>query len=115
MDRCASAITTLMAAPLACPPPQIQHGVEAPILVDLRLAGLVEAWASGCTWEELMTDCRWVLLGGSWLLLGGSCAVFPRPGPAAAPGRRLATHSSWVLRAAECCERATRLLGGADA
>lgn len=39
---------------------QIQHGVEAPILVDLRLAGLVEAWASGCTWEELMTDCRCV-------------------------------------------------------
>lgn len=63
--------------------------------MDLRLAGLVEAWASGCTWEELMTDCRRVLLGGS-------CAAFSRPGPAAAPGRRLATDSSWVLLTAEC-------------
>ncbi|KAL4443480.1 hypothetical protein ABPG75_011217 [Micractinium tetrahymenae] len=36
---------------------QIRHGVEAPIAVDLRLAGLVEGWASGCSWEELMRDC----------------------------------------------------------
>lgn len=25
--------------------------------MDLRLAGLVEAWASGCSWEEVMRDC----------------------------------------------------------
>jgi superfamily II RNA helicase len=25
--------------------------------VDLRLAGLVEAWAAGCSWEEIMQDC----------------------------------------------------------
>lgn len=29
----------------------------ASLNVDLRLAGLVEAWAAGCTWEQLMTDC----------------------------------------------------------
>lgn len=115
MDCCASAITTLMAAPLACPPPQIQHGVEAPILVDLRLAGLVEAWASGCTWEELMTDCRWVLLGGSWVLLGGSCAVF------LGLVQRLHLGGGWQPTPVGCCvplnacKRATRLLGGADA
>lgn len=34
-------------------PPQIRHSVEAPLSVDLRLAGLVEAWASGCSWEEV--------------------------------------------------------------
>ncbi|KAI3428051.1 hypothetical protein D9Q98_006436 [Chlorella vulgaris] len=36
---------------------QARHNVVAPISVDLRLAGLVEAWAAGCSWEELMKDC----------------------------------------------------------
>lgn len=31
--------------------------MNAPLSVDLRLAGLVEAWASGCSWEEVMKDC----------------------------------------------------------
>lgn len=36
---------------------QARHGVLASLSVDLRLAGLVEAWAAGCTWDQLMTDC----------------------------------------------------------
>ena len=26
------------------------------LLVDLRLAGLVEAWAAGATWTQIMSD-----------------------------------------------------------
>jgi hypothetical protein len=33
---------------------QAARGVDCPIPVDLRLAGLVEAWAAGCSWEEIM-------------------------------------------------------------
>jgi len=29
-----------------------------PLQVDLRLAGLVEAWASGCSWDEVMAGVR---------------------------------------------------------
>lgn len=36
---------------------QMRAGVEIPIAVDLRLAGLVEAWASGASWEQVMSDC----------------------------------------------------------
>ncbi len=32
---------------------QVRHNIDAPT-VDLRLAGLVEAWAAGCTWEQVM-------------------------------------------------------------
>ena len=37
--------------------PQVQAGVDAPLPIDLRLAGLVEAWAAGCEWGEVMADC----------------------------------------------------------
>ena len=36
---------------------QVRRGVDAAIGVDLRLSGLVEAWASGVSWEQLMADC----------------------------------------------------------
>ena len=36
---------------------QFQVGLDVPLLVDLRLAGLVEAWASGASWQEITEDC----------------------------------------------------------
>lgn len=36
---------------------QNEHGVTIPCDLDDQLAGLVEAWASGVTWKELMVDC----------------------------------------------------------
>ncbi|KAK9820466.1 hypothetical protein WJX72_010660 [[Myrmecia] bisecta] len=36
---------------------QISHGMEASLAVDLRLAGVVEAWAAGGTWAQIMEDC----------------------------------------------------------
>lgn len=36
---------------------QLRHGVSASLAVDLRLSGLVEAWASGASWEQAMADC----------------------------------------------------------
>eukprot|EP00887_Chlorella_sp_A99_P006095 scaffold22.g6095.t1 len=36
---------------------QVRAGVDAPLPIDLRLAGLVEAWAAGCEWREVMADC----------------------------------------------------------
>lgn len=41
---------------------QIRHGVDAPLSVDLRMAGLVEAWASGVAWEEVRPPPRWLRL-----------------------------------------------------
>ncbi|BDA41503.1 probable helicase HelY [Coccomyxa sp. Obi] len=37
---------------------QVQADIAAPLSVDLRLSGVVEAWASGSTWEQTMTDCN---------------------------------------------------------
>jgi hypothetical protein len=45
---------------------QARHNVVAPISVDLRLSGLVEAWAAGCSWEELMKVKRWWV--GGWFM-----------------------------------------------
>ncbi|KAL2628546.1 hypothetical protein R1flu_013232 [Riccia fluitans] len=36
---------------------QAEHGVYIPCLMDIQFAGMVEAWAAGVTWKELMTDC----------------------------------------------------------
>ncbi|CAK9235184.1 unnamed protein product [Sphagnum troendelagicum] len=36
---------------------QTRHGVQIPIEVDTQFAGLVEAWAAGVTWKELMSQC----------------------------------------------------------
>lgn len=36
---------------------QAEHGVYIPCLIDIQFAGMVEAWAAGVTWKELMTDC----------------------------------------------------------
>lgn len=36
---------------------QEKHGVELPCGLDCQFAGMVEAWASGLSWRELMMDC----------------------------------------------------------
>ncbi|KAL3699154.1 hypothetical protein R1sor_017176 [Riccia sorocarpa] len=36
---------------------QAEHGVYIPCLMDIQFAGMLEAWAAGVTWKELMTDC----------------------------------------------------------
>ncbi|GAB4818573.1 hypothetical protein N2152v2_005619 [Parachlorella kessleri] len=37
---------------------QLRAGLDIPVAVDLRMAGVVEAWASGCNWSEVMMDCN---------------------------------------------------------
>lgn len=44
--------------------------MDAPLAVDLRMAGLVEAWASGVAWEEVRA---WAGLG--WAALAWPAAV----------------------------------------
>ncbi|PSC72530.1 DEAD-box ATP-dependent RNA helicase chloroplastic isoform B [Micractinium conductrix] len=56
-ERVAATVLALEETRLALSALQIRHSVQSPIAVDLRLAGLVEAWASGCSWEEVMQDC----------------------------------------------------------
>ncbi|XP_057774743.1 DExH-box ATP-dependent RNA helicase DExH15 chloroplastic isoform X2 [Salvia miltiorrhiza] len=36
---------------------QEKHGVKIPCCLDSQFAGMVEAWASGLTWREIMMDC----------------------------------------------------------
>ncbi|GLT86371.1 hypothetical protein SLE2022_045140 [Rubroshorea leprosula] len=36
---------------------QEKHGVEIPCCLDSQFSGMVEAWASGLSWRELMMDC----------------------------------------------------------
>ncbi|KAL5759684.1 hypothetical protein ACOSQ2_018522 [Xanthoceras sorbifolium] len=36
---------------------QEKHGVEIPCCLDSHFSGMVEAWASGLTWREMMMDC----------------------------------------------------------
>lgn len=36
---------------------QEKHGVEIPCCLDSQFSGMVEAWASGLTWREMMMDC----------------------------------------------------------
>lgn len=36
---------------------QVKHNVEISCDLDLQFAGMVEAWASGLTWREIMMDC----------------------------------------------------------
>ncbi|VFQ93132.1 unnamed protein product [Cuscuta campestris] len=36
---------------------QEKHGVNIPCCLDSQFAGMVEAWASGLTWREMMMDC----------------------------------------------------------
>ncbi|XP_020520261.1 DExH-box ATP-dependent RNA helicase DExH15 chloroplastic isoform X2 [Amborella trichopoda] len=36
---------------------QAKHGVEIPCELDDQFSGMVEAWASGLTWREIMMDC----------------------------------------------------------
>lgn len=36
---------------------QAKHNVEISCDLDLQFAGMVEAWASGLTWREIMMDC----------------------------------------------------------
>lgn len=56
-DAVAHAVEALEDARLALFALQIKAGVDMPIAIDLRLAGLVEAWASGASWSQLMGDC----------------------------------------------------------
>lgn len=35
---------------------QTEHGVNIPCHIDIQFAGIVEAWAAGVTWKELMCD-----------------------------------------------------------
>lgn len=37
---------------------QDASGVQIPTDIDLAVAGLAEAWASGVTWKELLEDVR---------------------------------------------------------
>ncbi|KAK9815169.1 hypothetical protein WJX73_009621 [Symbiochloris irregularis] len=37
---------------------QAEAGLNFPVEVDLRLAGIVEAWAAGSTWSQVMSDCN---------------------------------------------------------
>ncbi|KAL7091558.1 hypothetical protein ACP275_12G113200 [Erythranthe tilingii] len=36
---------------------QEKHGVKIPCCLDRQFSGMVEAWASGLTWREIMMDC----------------------------------------------------------
>ncbi|KAL8518883.1 hypothetical protein ACS0TY_010011 [Phlomoides rotata] len=36
---------------------QEKHGVKIPCCLDNQFCGMVEAWASGLTWREIMMDC----------------------------------------------------------
>ncbi|XP_022868375.1 DExH-box ATP-dependent RNA helicase DExH15 chloroplastic isoform X2 [Olea europaea var. sylvestris] len=36
---------------------QEKHGVKIPCCLDSQFSGMVEAWASGLTWREVMMDC----------------------------------------------------------
>ncbi|KAI3467444.1 hypothetical protein Pfo_024107 [Paulownia fortunei] len=36
---------------------QEKHGVKIPCCLDSQFSGMVEAWASGLTWKEIMMDC----------------------------------------------------------
>ncbi|XP_042049039.1 DExH-box ATP-dependent RNA helicase DExH15 chloroplastic-like [Salvia splendens] len=36
---------------------QEKHGVKIPCCLDSQFAGMVEAWASGLTWREIMMEC----------------------------------------------------------
>uniref|UniRef100_A0A7I4APM1 Uncharacterized protein n=1 Tax=Physcomitrium patens TaxID=3218 RepID=A0A7I4APM1_PHYPA len=36
---------------------QASHGVEIPVLLDKSFAGILEAWASGVSWQELIEHC----------------------------------------------------------
>ncbi|KAL6013399.1 DExH-box ATP-dependent RNA helicase DExH15 chloroplastic [Asimina triloba] len=36
---------------------QEKHGVDVPCELDSQFSGMVEAWASGLTWREIMMDC----------------------------------------------------------
>lgn len=36
---------------------QEKHGVTTPCCLDSQFSGMVEAWASGLTWREMMMDC----------------------------------------------------------
>ncbi|KAK3013328.1 hypothetical protein RJ639_009299, partial [Escallonia herrerae] len=36
---------------------QEKHGVKIPCSLDAQFSGMVEAWASGLTWREIMMDC----------------------------------------------------------
>ncbi|KAF7850403.1 hypothetical protein BT93_L5536 [Corymbia citriodora subsp. variegata] len=36
---------------------QEKHGVQIPCCLDSQFSGMVEAWASGLTWREIMMDC----------------------------------------------------------
>lgn len=36
---------------------QLRARLDAPLSVDLRMAGVVEAWAAGATWAQVTADC----------------------------------------------------------
>lgn len=36
---------------------QDKHGVKIPCELDSQFSGMIEAWASGLTWREIMMDC----------------------------------------------------------
>lgn len=36
---------------------QVEAGVDMPVVIDIRMAGVVEAWASGIGWREITADC----------------------------------------------------------
>jgi superfamily II RNA helicase len=52
-----AAVTAADSARAALVAAQRAAGIDAPAAVDLRLAGVVEAWASGATWAQAAGDC----------------------------------------------------------
>eukprot|EP00884_Botryococcus_braunii_P013752 jgi/Botrbrau1/22378/Bobra.0002s0055.1 len=36
---------------------QIRHQVNVPLEIDMRLAGVVESWAAGNSWDQVVKDC----------------------------------------------------------
>ena len=93
--------------------PQLHAGVAVPIPVDLRMAGVVEAWASGCAWEEVRGFRDVAGWGGG--ARPGVCTHPPAP-PLCHPQvmrdcslddgdvARLLTRTADLLRQVACCE-----------
>jgi superfamily II RNA helicase len=80
---------------------QWRYGVDAPLAVDLRLSGVVQAWASGLDWAAAVADCaldagdvaRLMCRTVDLLRQAAHCEALP-------PGLRLSAR-----RAAKACDR----------
>jgi superfamily II RNA helicase len=80
---------------------QWRHGVDAPLAIDARLSGVVQAWASGLEWGDAVADCaldpgdvaRLMSRTVDLLRQAGHCEALP-------PGLRAAARA-----AAKACDR----------